>query len=100
MAFSHSEACLWIDQSALSRPEEESRVAAGGLRAHQSLLAPQAFGPAWGIVSLEAGKRPAETINSAAKPAFHPRFVKNHKLLGFRLLSFKHQQPVQSFPRS
>jgi hypothetical protein len=44
-AFSHLEASFWIYQGALSRPEEESRVAAGRLRAghlyqHRKWLTP------------------------------------------------------------
>ena len=68
MALSHFEARLRLYQGALSR-HRESPLTSGGLRSGQSLSAPQevigqnnsAVGPAGGVVSLEAGKRPPET---------------------------------------
>lgn len=48
-------------KSALSRPEEESRMAAGGLRAGESVPAPQTADPARGVVCPGAGKRPSDT---------------------------------------
>src|ERR1700733_14484199 len=50
----HPEARLQVHEGALSRFEEESRVAADGFCARQSLPAPQAAGPARGVVSAEA----------------------------------------------
>src|ERR1039458_9483108 len=55
------EARLRIYQGALSRLEEESRVAVRGLRAGELVPTPQPVGPSRGVVSLEAGKRLPET---------------------------------------
>jgi len=60
VALPHPEARLRITKVRYRRPEEESRVAAGGLRAGQPLPTPQAAGPAGGVVSPEAGNRPPE----------------------------------------
>ena len=41
-----------------------------GLRAGESLPAPQPAGPAKGVVSLETGKRPQETKKTSGNPPF------------------------------
>jgi hypothetical protein len=45
-------------------------VAVRGLRAGKSVPTPQPAGPAKGIVSLEAGKRPPETKKTSSDPPF------------------------------
>ena len=53
---SQPEASLWLYESALPRPEEESRMAMRGLRPGELVPTPQPAGPTRGVVSLEAGK--------------------------------------------
>ena len=52
MALPHLETGVWIYAGALSWLEEESRMAACGLRSGKSLLAPQTAGSSRGVVSL------------------------------------------------
>jgi hypothetical protein len=61
----HPEARLRIYQSALPGVEEEPPVAVRSLRAGELIPAPQTVGPAGGVVSLDAGKRPPETPKSS-----------------------------------
>ncbi len=71
VALPHPQVSLRIYQGSLSRPEEESRMATGGLRARQSLPTPQAAGPAGGVVSLVVASWPPKTqtvqINRACR---------------------------------
>src|ERR1700739_1022148 len=61
----HSEARLQAHCGAQSRFEEESRVAADGFCARKALPAPQAAGPARGVVSPKAENGPEATHKTA-----------------------------------
>ncbi len=82
----------------LSGFEEESRVAVRGLRAGESIPAPQAAGPARGIASLRAEKRPAETKNQTGVACATGLWSwKTAGQLRWRF-GFENQEPAQRFP--
>src|SRR3974377_179831 len=65
MALPHLEARVRIYQSEIPGVEEESRMAAGSLRAGKPLLAPQTTGPLGGVVSLGSENRSPEQQTTA-----------------------------------
>src|ERR1035437_3250286 len=69
-SISYSEAYLRIYKGALPGLVEEPPVAVRGLRAAELLPTPQPAGPSGGVVSLEAGKRPAEIKDEASTCRF------------------------------
>jgi hypothetical protein len=73
VAFPHPEASLRIYQGSLPWHLEKSPVAVRGLRAGELVPPPQPVGPAKGVVSLEAAKRPPKTNKYQQQPAFPDR---------------------------
>lgn len=75
------EANLWLYESAIPRPEEESRMAMRGLRPGELVPTPQPAGPR-GVVSLEAGQWASaikQTTSQARRSrAFRPPNAKTH----------------------
>ena len=69
-SFPHPQTDLRIYQGALPGYLEEPPVAVRGLRAGQPVPAPQPAGPARGVVSPEAGKRPQEAKHTTVNQPF------------------------------